>query len=178
MKALKFVGKTVIGTILVIVVTLVVLGSCTAAVFNHADDTAITTSHTDKQKESKGTSDKPKTDADKSKEQLHKEAGEPDEKVSQEFQNAVGSAQSYSDVTSMSKEGIIKQLEQFDQYPEDAAKYAVEHIDVDWNENALKTAKNYQETLNMSNDGLKDQLINFEYFTEDQAQYAIDNLDK
>lgn len=170
MKALKFVGKTVIGTILVIVVTLVVLGSCTAAVFNHTDSTPKT--------ETSSASDKPKTDSDKSKEQLHKEAGEPSEKVSKEFANAQGSAQSYSDMMYMSKEAIKTQLTDFDKYPEDAAEYAVNHVEADWTKNALESAKSYQENMNMSNDAIQDQLVNFDKFTPEQAQYAVENLDK
>lgn len=171
MKALKFVGKIVFGTVLVIGVTLVVLGSCTAAVFNNADDSTAQT-------ETTSASEKPKTDADKSKEQLYKEAGEPSEKISKEYANAQGSAQSYSDMMSMSKDAIQTQLVDFDKFPEDAAKYAVEHITVDWNKNALSSAKSYQENLNMSNDAIQQQLVDFDKFTPEQAQYAVENLDK
>ena len=80
----------------------------------------------------------------------------------------------------MSKAGIYDQLtsEFGDKFPADAAQYAVDNLDVDYNENALKSAENYAETFNMSSAEIYDQLISEygEKFTAEQAQYAVDHL--
>lgn len=97
------------------------------------------------------------------------------EDIPREFKNALGTAESYLNFMSFSKEGLYDQLI-FGKYPEDAAEYAVENINVDWNENALKSALNYLDFMSISNEALYDQLI-FAGYTPEQAQYAIDNLD-
>lgn len=83
---------------------------------------------------------------------------------------------------SMSKQGIYDQLtsEAGEQFPEDAAQYAIDNVKWDWKENALKKAKSYTETMAISKDAVYDQLISEagEQFTPEEAQYAIDNLDK
>lgn len=81
----------------------------------------------------------------------------------------------------MSKAAIYDQLvsEYGGQFEADAAQYAIDNIEADWNANALASAKSYQETLHMSKADIYDQLIS-EYggqFTEEEAQYAIDNLE-
>ena len=75
---------------------------------------------------------------------------------------------------SFSERGLFDQLtsEYGDQYPEEAAQYAIENVEVDYNEEALEAAKNYQETMPMSDQELFEQLTS-EYgdkFTEEQAQ--------
>lgn len=99
-----------------------------------------------------------------------------------EFKNALKKAESYSEMMNMSKERIYQQLisEHGEKFPEEAAKYAIENIEADWNENALKTAKSYQESMSMSKDRIYDQLVSEhgEKFTKEQAQYAIDHLDE
>ena len=81
----------------------------------------------------------------------------------------------------MSKQGIYDQLvsEYGGQFPAEAAQYAIDNIDADWNANALEKAKEYQETMAMSKDAIYDQLISEygEKFTPEEAQYAIDNLE-
>ena len=93
--------------------------------------------------------------------------------------NALGSAETYSDLMHMSKQGIFDQLtSQFDQYTDEQAQYAIDTIDADWNENALESAKIYQDEMAMSPDAIHDQLTS-EYgdqFTQEQADYAIENL--
>ena len=102
------------------------------------------------------------------------------EDVPQEYQNALSKAYDYSDIMYMSKAGIYDQLtsEYGEGFPEDAAQYAIDNIDADWNYNALQTAKIYYEDMAMSKDAIYDQLISDygEKFTKEQAQYAIDNL--
>lgn len=98
-----------------------------------------------------------------------------------EQKNALKQAESYSKLFHMSKDDLYDQLvsEYGGQFSAKDAKYAVDNIEVDWNENALAQAKNYRETMSMSKNAIYDQLIS-EYggkFTKKQAQYAIDHLD-
>ena len=113
------------------------------------------------------------------------EPAEPEEKaeddVPSDHASALRSAETYSDMMHMSKQGIYDQLtsEYGGQFTEEAAQYAIDNIDADWNENALESAKSYRDTLNMSPDAIHDQLTS-EYggkFTEEQADYAIEHLD-
>ena len=81
----------------------------------------------------------------------------------------------------MSKKAIYDQLtsEYGEQFPADAAQYAIDNMTADWNANALAKAKSYQNTMHMSKSAIYDQLISEygEQFTKEEAQYAIDHLD-
>lgn len=108
-------------------------------------------------------------------------AEEPeDESVPKEYRSALNKAKSYSDMMHMSKQGIYDQLtsEYGEQFTTEAAQYAVDNVDADWNYNALKKAENYSDTMYMSKQAIFDQLVSEygEKFTEDEAQYAIDNI--
>lgn len=100
--------------------------------------------------------------------------------VSTEYKNALKKAQVYSDTMHMSKTGIYDQLtsEYGEGFPADAAQYAIDNVNADWNKNALEKAKVYQDSMAMSKNAIYDQLTSEygEQFTESQAQYAIDNL--
>lgn len=101
--------------------------------------------------------------------------------VSTEYKNALKKAKIYSDTMHMSKRGIYDQLvsEYGEKFPEDAAQYAVDNLDADWNANALAKAKEYQKLMAMSVSAIYDQLTSDygEKFTAEEAQYAIDNLE-
>ncbi len=94
--------------------------------------------------------------------------------------NALKKAESYSKNMHMSKQGIYDQLtsEYGEGFPADAAQYAIDNIEADWNANALAKAKTYQTNMHMSKSAIYNQLISAygEKFTEDEAQYAVDNL--
>ena len=79
----------------------------------------------------------------------------------------------------MSKQGIYNQLtSSIEGFTKEAAQYAIDNIDADWNANALEKAKSYQQTMSMSKQGVYNQLTSsVEGFTKEQAQYAIDHLD-
>lgn len=98
-----------------------------------------------------------------------------------EYRNALLQAESYSENLHMSKQGIYDQLvsEYGGQFDEDAAQYAVDHVQADWKQNALESAKSYQENLNLSKNAIYDQLVSEygEQFTAEEAQWAIDHLD-
>lgn len=102
-------------------------------------------------------------------------------KVSSEYKNALSKAKLYSDTMYMSKQGIYKQLisEYGEGFSKDAAQYAVDNLDVDYNANALKKAKLYRDDMNMSKNNIYKQLISEygEEFTKEEAQYAIDHLE-
>lgn len=137
-----------------------------------------------KKKEEKQAEEKRKQEAEEKKKQEAeaKKQQEENDRInaitnsSREYQNAVSKAEDYLDYTAFSKSGLRDQLI-FEQFPEDAAQFAVDHIVVDWNEQALLKAQDYLDYSSFSNQGLYDQLL-FEGFTESEAQYALDNLPK
>jgi hypothetical protein len=101
--------------------------------------------------------------------------------VPREFTSALKSAERYSDMMHMSKARIYDQLtsEYADQFSPEAAQYAVDTIDADWNNNALESARNYQDTMSMSPAAIHDQLTSEygEKFTVEEADFAIANLE-
>ena len=109
------------------------------------------------------------------------EEGGNNSAVPREYQNALATAQRYSDGQHMSKDRLYKQLtsEYGEAFDEDAAKYAVEHVDADYKKNALLTAKSYSDGQFMSKKRIYKQLTSEygEMFTEEEAQYAVDNLE-
>lgn len=102
-------------------------------------------------------------------------------KPSVEYTNALRKAETYSKTMHMSKQGIYDQLtsEYGEKFPADAAQFAIDNMNADWNANALAKAKTYQTTMSMSKSAIYDQLISEygEKFTKEEAQYAIDHLD-
>ena len=100
--------------------------------------------------------------------------------VPAEFESALTKADSYSDLMSMSKAGIYDQLtsEYGEQFSAEAAQYAIDTMEADWNANALAKAKSYQETMAMSPEAIRDQLTSEfgEKFTPEEADYAIQHL--
>ncbi len=80
----------------------------------------------------------------------------------------------------MSKKGIYNQLisPYADKFPAEAAQYAVDNLQADYNANALAKAKEYQETMHMSSQAIRDQLTSEygEKFTASEADYAVAHL--
>lgn len=91
-----------------------------------------------------------------------------------EHSAALQSARDYLDYTSFSRQGLYDQLI-FEQYPPEAAQYAVDNVQADWNDNALRSARDYLAFMDMSDGELHDQLI-FEGYTAEEASYAVANL--
>ncbi|KAB1501351.1 hypothetical protein F7230_09680 [Corynebacterium sp. 320] len=102
------------------------------------------------------------------------------ESVPREFQSAARKAKTYSDMMHMSRQGIYDQLvsEYGEQFSPDAAQYAVDNLQADYNKNALEKAKTYEKHMSMSPSAIFDQLTSEygEKFTPEEAQYAVDNL--
>ncbi|GAB3267655.1 Ltp family lipoprotein [Arthrobacter pigmenti] len=86
-------------------------------------------------------------------------------------QNALRAAENYLDFTAFSRTGLIDQLV-FEEYSAEDATWAVDRVNVDWNEQAAKAAANYLDFTSFSRQGLIDQLI-FEGYTPAQAQYGV-----
>ncbi|GAB3049935.1 Ltp family lipoprotein [Virgibacillus ainsalahensis] len=126
------------------------------------------------------TEPEPEPEEDVVQEEVEVEAEPEEDDVPREHRNALQSAQNYIDTMPFSEKGLFEQLtsEYGEQYPEDAGQYAIENVEVDYNEEALESAENYQELMPMSDQELLDQLTSEygEQFTEEQAQYALDNL--
>lgn len=105
------------------------------------------------------------------------ESAEPE--VSAEFRAALTAAENYVEFSPLSKEGLFRQLtSEFDKHSEEAAQYAVDTVEADWNEQALKAAEAYLE-MGMSPEAIRDQLTSdADKFTAEEADYAVANLPK
>ncbi|EOT29411.1 Ltp family lipoprotein [Enterococcus saccharolyticus] len=99
----------------------------------------------------------------------------PDSNVSREFSNALASAEQYLTFSHLSKDGLYDQLI-FDKYPNEAAQYAVDTIQTDWNKHALESANTYLSYSAFSKDNLSSQLL-YAKFTDEQIAYALANID-
>jgi hypothetical protein len=99
------------------------------------------------------------------------EPGLPLSPVSQ--QNAVRKAQQYLEMSAYSRQGLITQLVEGEQFSTDDATYAVDSLNADWNQQAAKKARQYLEMTAYSHGGLLNQLIDGEHFTPAQAAYGV-----
>ncbi len=98
--------------------------------------------------------------------------------VSADYTNALNKADMYANVYYLSKQRIYDQLtSEPDRFRSEAAQYAVDNVNADYNANALVKAQEYSEDEHLSRQRLITQLTSkYEGFTEDETQYAIDNL--
>ena len=105
----------------------------------------------------------------------------PVQNVPTEYKSALNKAKTYSDMMNMSKKGIYDQLvsEYGENFSAEAAQYAVDNLNADYNKNALEKAKTYRDTMDMSPNAIREQLVSEygEQFTEEEADYAISHLD-
>jgi hypothetical protein len=85
--------------------------------------------------------------------------------------NAVRKAESYLELLAFSRSGLIEQLE-YEGFSTEDATFAVDYIEVDWNEQAALKAKSYLDLMAFSADGLVEQL-EYEGFTDGQITYAL-----
>lgn len=156
-----------------IAATILVFGMATSG----GDDTATVIADA-------GTQSEPTAQvADKIAEPAAQPVAEPIEAthdVPREHQQALKQAESYLAIMPFSYDGLYEQLtsEYGSGFPADAAQYALDNVDVDWNAEAVEAAESYLETMPFSRDSLLDQLTS-EYgsgFTPEQAQYAVDTV--
>lgn len=99
--------------------------------------------------------------------------------VPREYKNALAKAKSYSNTMHMSKQGIYNQLtNEIEGFDAEAAQYAIDNLDADYNANALAKAKTYSDSMHMSSDAIRTQLTSdAEGFTDAEADYAVAHLD-
>lgn len=64
---------------------------------------------------------------------------------------------------------------EFEGFSTEDATFAVDFLDVDWNEQAAKSAETYLSYSSFSRQGLIDQL-EYEGFTHDQAVYGVEKV--
>lgn len=100
--------------------------------------------------------------------------------VPREYRSALKKAGTYVKTMHMSKRAVYDQLtsEYGEKFSPEAAQYAVDNLEADYNEAALKKAEHYQSMMAMSPDAIFEQLTSDygEKFTTEEAQYAIDHL--
>ncbi|MBZ1504010.1 Ltp family lipoprotein [Latilactobacillus curvatus] len=100
--------------------------------------------------------------------------------VPAEYTSALNKAKTYSNTMHMSKKGLYEQLtaDVGEKFSAEAAQYAVDNVNADWNANALQKAKDYQSQQSMSPEAIREQLTSDagEKFTPDEANYAIQHL--
>lgn len=178
--------------VLAVIVVLVILGN----VFGSGDEKEKTAKSNEPVASEKVASSKSKasseskvsTESKASSENKESKASEPAEEsvtahmakednVPAEYKSALRAAERYSDRMHMSKAGIYDQLtsEYGENFPAEAAQYAIDNLQADYNYNALKSAESYNKTLHMSKAALYDQLVS-EYGSQFTAEEAHSTL--
>lgn len=98
--------------------------------------------------------------------------------IKDEYKFALEKAEACSYAENMSKRGMHNWLNsEPDPVSSEAAQYAVDNMQADWNANALEMAKSYQQE-GISRGEIRSHLNSDEVgFTENEAEYAISHLD-
>lgn len=165
--------KILLGGVGVLVV-LGVVGACSPT----DNDTTPTTTETQVSTQVESPANESSVAPEQAEEQqIEEEAAPLVEDVPREYENALKKAESYLNFSAFSYQGLYDQLtsEYGSGFTPEAAQYAVDNVEVDWNEQAVKKAESYLEFSAFSEQGLYEQLTS-EYgsgFTPEQAQYAI-----
>ncbi len=110
-------------------------------------------------------------DEETEQEEVKEEEKAPEPEISMSFKNAKRQAELYIRTMPFSYSGLEAQLA-FEGYELDAIAYAMENIEVDWNEQCVKKAEAYLSMMAFSRDGLYGQL-QFEGFSNEQIEYAL-----
>jgi hypothetical protein len=109
-----------------------------------------------------------------------KPAAEKKPEMTSGQKNALGSAQSYIDMSGFSKKGLIQQLSSSagEGFSKADATFAANHVDVDWKAEAVESAQSYLDMGGFSRQNLIEQLSSSagEGFTPAQARYAVDKV--
>ncbi|MGN6407944.1 MAG: Ltp family lipoprotein, partial [Curtobacterium sp.] len=150
-------GLAVTGLVLgaVAAITSITFAAGLGAAFNSASDSAKQSSVVAE------TATPAPVAAEESESASPSESAEPSEAASEsteaapatpvEYTSALVKAESYSEMMHMSKAGIYDQLtsEYGEQFSAEAAQWAIDHVQADWNANALEKAKSYQADMSM-----------------------------
>ena len=93
-----------------------------------------------------------------------------------ELENAIESAEAYSNVFAYSKKELIEQLK-YDGFSEDIAECAAKSINANWKENCVRSAHSYLEITSYSKEELIHQL-DYVGFTAEEIDYAMNQIYK
>ena len=93
-----------------------------------------------------------------------------------ELKEALDKAKSYDKSLNLSYNAMEKKLLEED-FSEEAVKYALSNVDIDWKQNALEKAKEYAKTPLVSRKVIKEKLDYEDGFDDPEVNYAIDNVD-
>ena len=144
-------------------VGLVIVGSALSS------GTSPTATDSSTSQSSETSSTEPSVEAEPTEETEPTEEAEPPMTRAQE--NALGAAENYINLTSFSRDGLIKQLK-FEGYSKKNATFAVDRLNPDWKDQAAKKAEEYLDLTSFSRSGLIQQLM-FDGFTRKQATYGV-----
>ena len=125
-------------TLLIIVLALAIIGGIGSTIGGDKDKAQNTTKKTAASTEKTEEQDK----STEPKEEQSATDNSKDDQVPKEYKSALNKAKSYSETMHMSKAGLYDQLtsEYGEKFSAEAAQYAVDTIEADWNANALATA--------------------------------------
>ncbi len=100
------------------------------------------------------------------------------QRVPSEYTSAFRVAKEYLGFAPLSRQKLYEQLTEYENFSNDAAQYALNNLDVNYNVNALRSAREYLSYTDMSDDMLYDQLTSpyGDAFTHSEAQYAFNHL--
>ena len=99
----------------------------------------------------------------------------PLESLSENQVQAIQTAEGYLDTMPLSQTELLQMLTVENINLEDA-KFALEYLDIDWNQEARKKAKEYcKHKIGFSKVKLKAQLL-FDHFTEEEADFAVSHI--
>ena len=176
--------KRVLGVVLGFIILVVGCAALISETDNNAENTDKPATQEEQIKEEPAEEPKEEAQEPVVQEEEAPEAAIPeeDEVVPFEYEQALKSAQNYVDTLHFSRQGLKQQLtsEYGSGFSEEAAEYALEHVDVDYKEEAVEAAQSYLDAMSFSREGLKQQLTS-EYgsgFTEEEAEYALDQVYK
>ena len=99
----------------------------------------------------------------------------PLESLNENQVQAIQTAKDYLDTMHLSQTELSQMLSVENIDSEDA-KFALEYLDIDWNQEARKKAKEYcKHKIGFSKEKLKAQLL-FDHFTEEEADFAVSHI--
>ena len=99
----------------------------------------------------------------------------PLESLNENQVQAIQTAKDYLDTMPLSQTELLQMLTVEDINLEDA-EFALEYLDIDWNQEARKKAKEYcKHKIGFSKVKLKAQLL-FDHFTEEEADFAVSHI--
>ena len=93
-----------------------------------------------------------------------------------ELENAIESAEAYSNVFAYSKKYLIEQLK-YEGFSEDIAECAAKSINANWKENCVRSAYSYLDLFSFSKKELIHQL-DYDGFTPEEIDYAMNQIYK